>query len=114
MQEPLDERRSQLAPIASMCLAVYAYELLAGLPPDRARRWQLKLRLVREFWLQRQDLLNAGEEMQRVADALSTDERLASHCHMRVFLPAGSCADDGEGRSQRGRAEVGISKFCLP
>jgi hypothetical protein len=98
----LDASRSQLAPIAHMCIATYAHVWLeahkpvrdgpgpcrtGGLEPRELKRWHLQLRFIKEFWLSKQPQPLAPS-VQRVADVLAGERALCDCEALRSFLDA--------------------------
>ena len=80
---PLDSERSQFAPIASMCIAVYAYQWLEATSSitDEVGRaqlrrafkpWHLQLRIMHDFWLAKQRRPHEGD-VRHVAEVLGGD-----------------------------------------
>jgi hypothetical protein len=98
-EQTIDSDRSQLAPVAHMVIASYAYIWLRHaassgtqpedvdtyrLPPHEIKKWHLQLRIVQEFWLDRQPQPHT-EAARRVAHALVD---LEDSERLRAFLTA--------------------------
>ena len=93
----MDESRSQLWPVAMMCIAAYAHSWLETEQTEASaedielrrrdrRRWALQLRIINEFWLARQPTPLAPM-LQRIANVL-VGEHLDDGPTLRDFLTA--------------------------
>lgn len=85
-EHPLDASRSQLAPVAHMCIAAYAYTWLRsptqGSEPE-LKPWRLQLLLLKDFWLAKQPM-PFSPQVQRAADVLNNG--LRDEAILRTFL----------------------------